>query len=335
MALNRQFHDAPGPWQSKKDEVEPDTTPKYLLYRPQYRQEFWFIDVRYLVQLEGRWTYSLCIIEGYSRTILAGMASEHQDLTAVLQILFAALSEYGCPEAIVSDSAGVFRANHYLAILKGLDIDPKYIEKGKPWQNLVEAQFKIQLRLADFKFEQAKTFEEIQERHTEFIETFNTTRHYAHQEREDGRRTPAQVLAWVRGRMVEPERLQRLFRYVQFTRTVNRYGFVSIQRFFIYAEQGLSRQRVSIWIYEGNLQIEYQETLLAQYHGDYDWRKKGLQEVSQPTLYQTPFASPQLEMFELDEEQWLKVRQRSYQRRQKRVTQLARQLPLTGLEIAV
>jgi hypothetical protein len=79
---------------------------------------------------------------------------------------------------------------------------------------------------------------------------------------------------------------------VQFTRTVNRYGFVSVHRFFIYAEQGLSRQRVSIWIYEGTLQIEYQETLLAQYHGDYDWRKKSLQDVSQPTLYQTPFASP-------------------------------------------
>lgn len=334
MALNRQFHDAPGSWQSKKDEIEPDTTPKYLLYRPQYRQEFWFIDVRYLVQLEGRWTYSLCIIEGYSRTILAGMASEHQDLTAVLQILFAALSEYGCPEAIVSDSAGVFRANHYLAILKGLDIDPKYIEKGKPWQNLVEAQFKIQLRLADFKFEQAKTFEDIQQRHTEFIETFNTTSHHTHQEREDGRRTPAQVLAWVRGRMVEPERLQRLFRYVQFTRTVNRYGFVSIQRFFIYAEQGLSRQRVSIWIYEGNLQIEYQETLLAQYQGDYDWRKKGLQEVSQPTIYQTPFASPQLVLFEMDDEQWLKIRQRAYQKRQKRIVQLAGQPLLPNLDVA-
>lgn len=76
MALNRQYHGAPGPWQSKKDGIEPDTTPKYLLYRPQYRHEFWFIDLRYLVQLEDHWIYSLCIIEGYSRTILAGMASE-------------------------------------------------------------------------------------------------------------------------------------------------------------------------------------------------------------------------------------------------------------------
>ena len=92
---------------------------------------------------------------------------------------------------------------------------------------------------------------------------------------------------------------------------------------------------MSIWIYEGNLQIEYQEALLAQYHGDYDWHQNHLQEVSQPTLYRTPFVSPQLEMFELDDDQWVKVYQRAYHRQQKQVTRIAQQLPLASLEIAV
>ena len=48
-----------------------------------------------------------------------------------------------------------------MAILKALEIEPKYIELRKPWQNLIEAQFKVQLRLADFQFEQAGTVEEI------------------------------------------------------------------------------------------------------------------------------------------------------------------------------
>jgi transposase InsO family protein len=331
MALNRQFHEAPGPWQSDKKEIDPDATPKYLPYRPHYRQQMWFFDVRYLVQINERWVYSLCVIEGYSRTILAGMASEHQDLTAVLQILYAALSEYGCPELIVSDNAKVFKANDYQHILDTLAIEPKYIEKGKPWENLIEAQFKIQLRLADFKFERAQTVEEIQNLHAEFIDTFNTTRHHAHQERADGRRTPMAVLSWVRGRAINPDQLHRLFQRLQFTRTVNRYGFVSIQRFFIYAEQGLSRQRVSILIYEGNLRIEYQETLLAEYQADYDRRQKRLHDVNQPILHQTSFASPQMELFELDDEQWLKIRQRSYLRRQKQIIQLARQLQLPNL----
>ena len=43
--------------------------------------------IRYLVRLDGHWVYSLCIIEGYSRKILAGMATETQDELAILQIL--------------------------------------------------------------------------------------------------------------------------------------------------------------------------------------------------------------------------------------------------------
>jgi transposase InsO family protein len=118
--------------------------------------------------------YSLCILEGYSRTILAGMASAHQDLTAVLQLLFATLAEYGCPEMIISDHGAVFRAEDYRRILGALEIEPKYIELRKPWQNLIEAQFKVQLRLADCKFEHAQTLDEIQTLHAAFIETFNT-----------------------------------------------------------------------------------------------------------------------------------------------------------------
>jgi hypothetical protein len=58
-----------------------------------------------------------------------------------------------------------------------LEIEPTYIELKKPWQNLIEAQFKVQLRLADFKFAHAQTLEEIQALHAAFIETFNTTPH--------------------------------------------------------------------------------------------------------------------------------------------------------------
>jgi hypothetical protein len=45
---------------------------------------------------------------------------------------YAALSDFGCPEIIVSDNAKVFIAHNYLHILEALEIKPKYIEKGKP-----------------------------------------------------------------------------------------------------------------------------------------------------------------------------------------------------------
>jgi hypothetical protein len=225
----------------------------------------------------------------------------------------------------------VFTAGAYLAILRALEIEPLHIEKGKPWQNLIEAQFKVQLRLGDFKFEQAETLEGVQNEHAAFIETFNTTRHWAHRKRADGHRTPVDVLGWLRGRRVEQDRLRQLFRRAEFLRTVNRYGFVSVQRFYIYAESGLSRQRVLIWIYEGELSIEYQQTLVARYRCDYDLKHKQLQGLSDPTLYTTAFTLPQLELIELDDAQWAKFQQRPARTYRKRIAMLPKQLPLIDL----
>ena len=60
---------------------------------------------------DDHWAYSLCIIEGYSRKILAGMATEYQDTSAVLQLLAAVLAEYGRPAGIVSDNGSVFTSD--------------------------------------------------------------------------------------------------------------------------------------------------------------------------------------------------------------------------------
>src|SRR5262249_42623625 len=55
MALNRQFHGAPGPWPSARDAQADMPSFKHLPYRPAYRHHLWFTDIRYLVQLEGSW----------------------------------------------------------------------------------------------------------------------------------------------------------------------------------------------------------------------------------------------------------------------------------------
>ena len=104
LAINRRFHGAPGPWQSAQDDQPAPISYTHLPYRPKYPHHMGFTDIRYLVELDGNWVYSICVMEGYTRKMLAGMVSEHQDLTAVLQIFYAALSEYGCPKAIVSDN---------------------------------------------------------------------------------------------------------------------------------------------------------------------------------------------------------------------------------------
>ncbi|MCI0562748.1 MAG: DDE-type integrase/transposase/recombinase, partial [Nitrososphaera sp.] len=144
MAYNRVFKGAPGPWPPPPDRTKSE--PKPLPYDPIYPHKYWFIDIRYLVELDGRWVYSICIIEGYSRKILAGMASEYQDELAILQLLHAAFSEYGVPEGLVSDNGSVFTADAYKHLLRELEIELCYIEKRQAWQSLIETQFTIQLR---------------------------------------------------------------------------------------------------------------------------------------------------------------------------------------------
>jgi transposase len=332
MAYNRVLRGAPGPWPLPDE--KPNRDPRPLPYQPLYPHHYWFIDLRYLVKIDGKWVYSICIIEGYSRKILAGMASRYQDELAILQILHAALSEYGRPEGIVSDNGSVFRADAYKKhLLPALEIEPCYIEKRQPWQNLIESQFAIQLRLADAKFEQATSVEEVQEQHAAFIEIFNTINHSAHEDREDGYKTPAKVLGWQRGRPLEPDTLRRAFRHLQFPRIVNRHGLVSVQRFYIYAERGLAKHRVAVWIYENRLHVEYQQTLLARYQSKIDRRRKALKSVSRPQIFATPFASPQLELFELDEAEWRRAWLRPPYNYRQPQGPLATQLPLLGLKI--
>jgi len=334
MALNRRHHGAPPAWiTDRPDPAEPDGVVKDMPYELTHRHRYWFIDLRYLVRLQSLtdpsddgtdgadalgegWIYSLCIIEGYSRKILAGMASPYQDVVAVLQLLSGALSAYGRPEGIVSDNGSVFTSTAYEGLLQALGIIVCHIEKGKPWQNLIEAQFKIERRLADAQIERATTLAEVQERHAAFVETFNTTPHWAHRERVDGLRTPEEVLGWVRGRELAPDALPRALRQVQVERVVNRAGYVSVQRFYLYAERGLSRQRVSVWLYDGRLHLAYQQALLAQYRYRAERRGKRVRSVDpHPLLYRSVYASPQLELWELDDEQWRKVLERPLQRR--------------------
>jgi putative transposase len=325
MVHNRFWRGAPDPLGKKQEAT--DKEPAELPYKPIYHHQYWFIDIRYLVRFEGQWVYSICIIEGLSRTILAGMASRYQDELAILQLLHATFGDYGLPWGIVSDNGSVFTAEAFLRVLNGLGIEPCPIESGQAWQNLVETQFNVQRRLADSQFIQAETFGEIEDAHAAFIQLFNTTRHWSHRDRTDDRLTPVAVLDGRLGRAVTPEQLRRIFRHLQFSRVVNRHGNVSIQRFYIYAERGLSRRRVTLWFYQDRLHVEYRQTLLARYHYRLQRGSTKISSISRPKLYKTAFVSPQLELLELDDSQWQKiVRRPEYAKRRAALTAAARQL---------
>jgi hypothetical protein len=55
LALHRQFHGTPGPWQRARDAQTDVPSFKHLPSRPAYRQHLWFTDMRSLVQFAGSW----------------------------------------------------------------------------------------------------------------------------------------------------------------------------------------------------------------------------------------------------------------------------------------
>ena len=57
--------------------------------------------------------------------------------------------------------------------------------------------------------------------------------------------------------------LSRALYATQFTRQIDRHGFVKFKHWRFYGERGLDGEDVSVWVYEGNLKVEYQATALS------------------------------------------------------------------------
>src|SRR5215204_4155362 len=127
-----------------------------------------------------------------------------------LSVLYAAVERYGSPEALVTDGGGVFRARQAQAVYGALGIAKHEIERGRPWQSYIETHFNIQRRMADWHFANAKDRPGMVEAHERFVEDYNAQKHFAHQDREDGRRSPAEVLGFVSGVRHREEELARL-----------------------------------------------------------------------------------------------------------------------------
>jgi len=282
--------------------------------------EYWTADVRYLDMLgeellaEGM-VYAVTIIENYSRAVLASSVTRRQDLNAFLAVLYQAVQHYGPPEAFVTDSGSIFLANRAQTIYRALGIRKVEIEKGQPWQSYIETAHNVQRRMADHYFANAEDWTELLEEHDRWIHDYNIQEHYAHQERKDGRRSPSGVLAWVRTPRFQEEDLKRAFFSARHTRTLDELGYLVLQRFRLYAEEGLAGTEVAVWIQEDSLTVEYGGEALSRYEVECDPATGvssvgRLRRVKSHTLFATTIVPPQLRLFDLGEvlgeEGWMK-----------------------------
>ncbi len=261
--------------------------------------------------------------------VLASKISPTQNQWDYLEVLFAALSTAGVPKAIVSDGGAIFYCNQAMQVYQALGIEKLRIEKKQAWQNYIETMFNIVRRMADFQFHQAASWEEMEQIHRKWVRDYNTQRHWAHEQREDGCHSPAEVIGWHKGTMVEDATLNRILFATRYTCQLDRHGFIRFQDWQLYGERGLAHHKVSVWVYEGTLKVEYQAVTLSKYSVELQEDRKHLKSVGHPRLAETVFRSPQLTLFDLGPDEWMLYwKAQPYASRQRKrlvsgVTQLA------------
>ena len=313
------------------------TPPAPHPYKASHAHHYWFIDGRMMdFKIDGvRW-WSICLLDGYSRTILAGAVAPEEATWVALMVLYTACLRYGVPEHLISDGGGAYTSRDFEAVCDRLRLAHHTITstKGESYQNWIETHFNIQRRLYDYKFSQAQTPTAFEQLHEEFIQTYNTTAHQGLMVERFEPPIPLEVLGSRQGTMYTTEELNRKFYHYLFPRTTNAYGCVTLHSYHFYIEEGLPRKRVLLWVYGDRLRAEFENVVVAEYRCRYDWKERKVQDVRDPILHATPFTSPQLALLPLSEQEWITVRRPPVLRRRPRQRELNWQLVLFELVAA-
>jgi len=99
------------------------------------------------------------------------------------------------------------------------------------------------------------------------------------------------------------------------TRTLDGLGYLTLQRFRLYAEEGLAGQEVAVWVQEDSLSVEYGGEALSRYEVECASAVGALsvgrlREVKGHTLFENSVILPQPKLFDLGEvlgdEGWMK-----------------------------
>ena len=114
IALNKRVYDDIPHVPKKAVKKRPGPHP----YKTRYPHEFWFIDGRMMdFALDGVKWWSLIILDGYSRTMLAGAVVPLEVSCGALMVLYTACLHYGAPETLISDRGGAFISTAFEAVL--------------------------------------------------------------------------------------------------------------------------------------------------------------------------------------------------------------------------
>ena len=113
------------------------------------------------------------------------------------------------------------------------------------------------------------------------------------------------MLRGVLGRTYPEEVLSRALYATQLTRHLDRHGYLKFKHWRFFGENGLAGEGVSMWVYEGTLKVEYQATTLSLYAVRLSSDQQQITEVKNARRLETHFRSPQLDLWQVSDTEWL------------------------------
>src|SRR5882672_4181880 len=156
------------------------TTPGLHPFKASVAHEYWFIDGRIMdFALDGVKWWSLIVLDGSSRTMLAGAVAPVEASWVTMTALYTACLRYGAPQHVISDSGGAYISEAFAGVCRRLEIDHITIvsTQGQSYMNLMETHFNVQRRVYDYQFALTRTPLEFEQAHHRFLELYNTTAH--------------------------------------------------------------------------------------------------------------------------------------------------------------
>jgi len=148
--------------------------------------------------------------------------------------------------------------------------------------------------MANFHFVRAENWSKLVAVHDRWVQDYNKQSHWAHRNREDGRRSPSEVLGWVTGVRYHPQDLQKAFFSTRFTRKLDTLGYARLKHWRVYGEEGLARREVALWIGNAGLTVEYGGQTLSHYDVSLSSGAGKLKDVRNPRLFVTRYRTAQL-----------------------------------------
>lgn len=331
MAVNREvYRDIPQVSRKRKKKA-----PQPHPFKAAFAHEYWFIDGRIMdFEIDGVKWWSLIILDGYSRTMLAGAVARSEASWVALTVLYTACLRYGTPHHLISDKGGAYISDLFEAVCVRLGIDHKTItgKDGESYKNLMETHFNIQRRLYDYQFSLSRTPIEFEQAHQRFLELYNSTAHYGLLQEKFEPPIPLEVLGEAKGRLYSLEELERKFSRALFPRTTNGYGCVTLHSYHFYVEEGLPKTKVLLWVYGHELRAVFENVVLAEYYCRYDLRDRKVKDIRDGHFYpHDDFASKQGSLIPLNPQESLVLYRQKSAPRQVRLPFPAQQLWLFEL----